>query len=130
MRPSGDGGSRVAGLGQHHVPAGRRRNHQLRGRTAPARLREPEVAAPVPLREALQPPTVLLYERANGARLGSLIPPDALVIGPEGGFSPAEVTAAEAAGCTVAGLGPRILRSESVALAAAAVVLSRSGDFA
>jgi len=90
----------------------------------------PGVAAPVPLREALEPSSVLLYERANGARLGSLLPPDALVIGPEGGFSPAEVAAAEAAGCTVAGLGPRILRSESVALAAAAVVLSRSGDFA
>ena len=90
----------------------------------------PEVAAPVPFRDALQPSSVLLYERAAGARLASLIPPEALVIGPEGGFSPAEVAAAEAAGCTMAGLGPRILRSESVALAAAAVVLSRSGDFA
>ena len=64
------------------------------------------------------------------ARLGSLTPPASLVIGPEGGFSPGEVAAAEQAGMTVAGLGPRILRSESVALAAAAVVLSRSGDFA
>jgi 16S rRNA (uracil1498-N3)-methyltransferase len=90
----------------------------------------PEVAAPVPFRDALQPSSVLLYERADAARLASLIPPEALVIGPEGGFSPVEVAAAEAAGCTVAGLGPRILRSESVALAAAAVVLSRSGDFA
>ncbi|HEX6474315.1 MAG TPA: RsmE family RNA methyltransferase [Candidatus Limnocylindria bacterium] len=90
----------------------------------------PEVAAPVPFHDALQAPSVLLYERADGARLGSLLPPDALVIGPEGGFSPAEVAAAEAAGLTIAGLGPRILRSESVALAAAAVVLSRSGDFA
>lgn len=90
----------------------------------------PGVAAPVPLRDALQPPSVLLYERADGARLGSLIPPAALVIGPEGGFSPVELAAAESAGLTIAGLGPRILRSESVALAAAAVVLSRSGDFA
>ena len=45
-------------------------------------------------------------------------------------FSPDEVAAAEQSGVTVAGLGPRILRSESGALAAAAVVLSRSGDFA
>ena len=90
----------------------------------------PDVAAPVPFRDALQPSSVLLYERADGARLASLIPPETLVIGPEGGFSPAELAAAEAAGCTMAGLGPRILRSESVALAAAAVVLSRSGDFA
>ena len=78
----------------------------------------------------VEPTSVLLYERADGARLGSLDPPAALVIGPEGGFSPGEVAAADQAGMTVAGLGPRILRSESVALAAAAVVLSRSGDFA
>ena len=67
---------------------------------------------------------------ADGPRLGSLTPPASLVIGPEGGFSPDEVAAAEQSGVTVAGLGPRILRSETVALAAAAVVLSRSGDFA
>jgi 16S rRNA U1498 N3-methylase RsmE len=40
------------------------------------------------------------------------------------------VAAAERAGVTLAGLGPRILRSESVAVAAAAVILSRTGDFA
>ena len=90
----------------------------------------PPVAAPVPLRDALEPTSVLLFERADGSRLGSLTPPSSLVIGPEGGFSPVEVAAAEQAGMTIAGLGPRILRSESVALAAAAVVLSRSGDFA
>jgi 16S rRNA (uracil1498-N3)-methyltransferase len=90
----------------------------------------PEVAAPVPFREALAPGSVLLYERSDGSRLGSLIPPEGLVIGPEGGFAPDEVAFAEQAGLTIAGLGPRILRSESVALAAAAVVLSRSGDFA
>jgi 16S rRNA (uracil1498-N3)-methyltransferase len=90
----------------------------------------PAVAAPVPFRDALEPTSVLLYERADGSRLGSLTPPPGLVIGPEGGFAPAEVAAAERAGLTVAGLGPRILRAETVALAAAAVVLSRSGDFA
>lgn len=90
----------------------------------------PDIAAPLPFGEALEPASVLLYERAVGQRLGSLSPPPTLLIGPEGGFSPAEVAAAESAGAIVAGLGPRILRSESVALAAAAVVLSRSGDFA
>ena len=34
------------------------------------------------------------------------------------------------AGATLAGLGPRILRAESVAPVAAAIVLSRAGDFA
>jgi 16S rRNA (uracil1498-N3)-methyltransferase len=90
----------------------------------------PPVMAAVPIRDALQAPSVLLYERADGPRLASLTPPPSLVIGPEGGFSPVEVAAAEQANMTVAGLGPRILRSETVALAAAAVVLSRSGDFA
>ena len=63
-------------------------------------------------------------------RLGTLEPPGSVIIGPEGGFSPAEVEAAGRAGARIAGLGPRILRSESVAIAAAAVVLSRAGDFA
>jgi 16S rRNA U1498 N3-methylase RsmE len=40
------------------------------------------------------------------------------------------VAAAERAGVTLASLGPRILRSETVAVAAAAVVLSRTSDFA
>ncbi len=45
-------------------------------------------------------------------------------------FRPARWRPPSRRAMTVAGLGPRILRSESVALAAAAVVLSRSGDFA
>jgi 16S rRNA (uracil1498-N3)-methyltransferase len=90
----------------------------------------PPVVAPVPFRDVLEPTLVLLYERSDSGRLGSMTPAQGLIIGPEGGFSPAELAAAERAGVTLAGLGPRILRSETVALAAAAVVLSRSGDFA
>ena len=44
--------------------------------------------------------------------------------------SEAEIQAAQSVGATAAGLGPRILRSETVAVAAAAVILSRTGDFA
>ena len=91
----------------------------------------PPVEAPVPLAEVVASASVLLYERHGGSRLGKLgEAPGTLVIGPEGGFSPAEVTAAERAGATLVGLGPRILRSRTVAVAAAAVVLSRTGDFA
>jgi 16S rRNA (uracil1498-N3)-methyltransferase len=68
--------------------------------------------------------------RLQGQRLSALEPPESLVVGPEGGFTTDEVAAAERAGVTLAGLGPRILRSESVAVAAAAVILSRTGDFA
>jgi 16S rRNA (uracil1498-N3)-methyltransferase len=93
----------------------------------------PELGVPVLLVEAAGaagPGSVLLYERHDGLRLTELpLPPD-LVIGPEGGFTPDEVAAAERAGLTIAGLGPRVLRSETVAVAAAAVILSRTGDFA
>jgi 16S rRNA (uracil1498-N3)-methyltransferase len=93
----------------------------------------PPVDPPVSMEEAVAasaPGSVLLYERNAGLRLTELpLPPD-LVIGPEGGFTAGEVAVAERAGLSIAGLGPRILRSETVALAAAAVILSRTGDFA
>lgn len=90
----------------------------------------PPVHPPVPLADVLRPPAVMLLERDPGTRLVEVPPPAALVIGPEGGFSSAEVEAARRARVVSVGLGPRILRSESVAAAAAAVVLSRTGDFA
>jgi 16S rRNA (uracil1498-N3)-methyltransferase len=91
----------------------------------------PEVDGPIPFAQALEPKAVLLFERMEGeARLGGLAPPEELIVGPEGGFDAGEVVAAREAGVTLAGLGPRILRAESVAIAAAAIVLSRSGDFA
>jgi 16S rRNA (uracil1498-N3)-methyltransferase len=95
------------------------------------RGRVPAVCEPVPFDEVAAPGAVLLFERHAGARLSQLEQPAAsLIIGPEGGFSPAEVATARERGVVLASLGPRILRSESVALAAAAVVLSGSGDFA
>ena len=92
----------------------------------------PPVDAPMDLSAVLNARGVLLYERIadDTRRLGQLEAPGELVIGPEGGFAAEEVEAARAAGVTLASLGPRILRAESVALAAAAIVLSRSGDFA
>ena len=90
----------------------------------------PAIDEPVPLRDALVPGSVLLFERHGAERLGQLEPPGVVIIGPEGGFSPAEVRAAEASGVRLAWLGARILRSETVATAAAAVILSRTGDFA
>jgi 16S rRNA (uracil1498-N3)-methyltransferase len=90
----------------------------------------PAVLAPVRLAGVIGPGSVMLFERHDGPMLSELAPPDEVVIGPEGGFSPGEVAAAAEAGSAVAGLGPRILRSETVAVAAAAVILSRTGDFA
>jgi len=48
-----------------------------------------------------------------------------LTIGPEGGFAESEVDCARAAGWQVVGLGRRILRVETAALALAAAVASR-----
>jgi len=93
----------------------------------------PPVDEPVTFAEALvaaSPGSVLLFERHDGKRLTEVDPPSSVFIGPEGGFSPAEVAAAERAGLAIAGLGPRILRSETVAVAVAAAILSRTGDFA
>lgn len=46
-----------------------------------------------------------------------------VLVGPEGGFSPAEAAAAQRLGWQLAGLGPRRLRAETAALAALAAVL-------
>ncbi len=93
----------------------------------------PPVDAPMSYAEALEavmPGSVLLFERHEAKRLTELSPPTSVFIGPEGGFTPAEVQAAERSGLAIAGLGPRILRSETVAVAVAAAILSRTGDFA
>ena len=95
------------------------------------RGRVPAIRPPAALASLLEPGAVLLYERAEAdPGLAELDPPTTIMIGPEGGFSPAEVGRARQAGVTVAGLGPRILRSPTVAPVATAIVLSRVGDFA
>jgi 16S rRNA (uracil1498-N3)-methyltransferase len=50
-----------------------------------------------------------------------------LVVGPEGGISPAERAALGAAGALEARLGPTVLRTSSAGAAAAAVLMSGSG---
>lgn len=52
----------------------------------------------------------------------------ALLIGPEGGFAPAEVELARAAGFLPVSLGPRLLRTETAAIASAAVLQYALGD--
>lgn len=51
-----------------------------------------------------------------------------LLIGPEGGFSPAEMQLAQAAGVVAVRLGPRVLRTETAAAAALAVIGAVIGD--
>lgn len=51
-----------------------------------------------------------------------------LLVGPEGGFHPDELSAAQQAGYHAVGLGPRILRTETAAVAAIAVAQAQWGD--
>jgi 16S rRNA (uracil1498-N3)-methyltransferase len=53
-----------------------------------------------------------------------------LLIGPEGGFSEIEYEDAAIAGFSAVSLGPRILRTETAAVAALSVLQSRLGDLA
>jgi 16S rRNA (uracil1498-N3)-methyltransferase len=52
-----------------------------------------------------------------------------LLAGPEGGFAPEELEIAQACGFTPVRLGPRILRTETAAIAALAAIHTLWGDF-
>jgi 16S rRNA (uracil1498-N3)-methyltransferase len=52
----------------------------------------------------------------------------ALLIGPEGGFTADEMQQARDSGAAPIGLGPRILRTETAAIIAPALILSALGD--
>lgn len=85
------------------------------------RVRVPRVEAPVSL-SAVRGPGFLLAP--GGPPLVGPWPEEmSLVIGPEGGFTDDEVRQAEQAGLRVAGLGPRVLRVETAAVAALSLVL-------
>jgi 16S rRNA (uracil1498-N3)-methyltransferase len=72
---------------------------------------------------------VLLPWEEAGAPLGPVLaaaraaPAVHAAIGPEGGFAPAEIALARAAGLAPVSLGPRILRAETAALAVCALLL-------
>ena len=52
-----------------------------------------------------------------------------LLVGPEGGFAPEEIALAQRSGMTAVRLGPRVLRTETAALAALAAINALWGDF-
>ena len=96
----------------------------------------PDVAATVALARLVAEPfdgrRVLLLETPGQPPLDSLFaePPRdlLLLVGPAGGFEPAEVEMLQAAGFLAAALGPRVLRSETAAVAAVAVAQALWGD--
>ncbi|HEX5674691.1 MAG TPA: 16S rRNA (uracil(1498)-N(3))-methyltransferase [Azonexus sp.] len=99
------------------------------------RNRVPTVAAPLPLANWIgqhQDGRLLFLSPQAQARLADLPTPtamDCLVAGPEGGFEPDEIAALHAAGAIPVRLGPRVLRTETAALAALAAMQTLWGDF-
>jgi 16S rRNA (uracil1498-N3)-methyltransferase len=99
------------------------------------RARRPEVSGPHPLadlprlaaaarRRWLLDPQGPAFDRpAPSPAPGGPPPMDALLVGPEGGWSPAELDLLAAAGWHRISLGPRVLRIETAALAATALLL-------
>jgi len=63
------------------------------------------------------------------AVISELEPEITLLVGPEGGFTPAERSSALAAGYLPASMGPRTLRTETAALAAVAALQAALGDW-
>ncbi len=95
------------------------------------RARLPLLAPLMPLDEALetQPEGAVRLVALPGAPPLSAAAPAldgaaevALLVGPEGGLDPAEAAAAEDRGYVAVGLGPRVLRTETAAVALVALV--------
>jgi 16S rRNA (uracil1498-N3)-methyltransferase len=98
------------------------------------RNRVPGIAAPASLADWLAQCDadlrLVLHHRADPAPTVAAPGSVALLVGPEGGLSEAEIAMAEAAGFVSMRLGPRVLRTETAPLAALAVIQSRWGDMA
>jgi 16S rRNA (uracil1498-N3)-methyltransferase len=132
----------VVTAGEARWPARRERYARIAVEAAEqcGRVRIPAIEGPVAFADAIARAAV--FDRAVIAHEGGQIPlvthlsgvlwdpavetaPSVLLlIGPEGGFAPDEVAAAEAAGVTVVSLGPRVLRAETAAVAGVALALS------
>lgn len=100
------------------------------------RFRPPLIDAPLPLRDWFggtrdRDATELILHPNAAAALSDLESPQAklcLLIGPEGGFSEREYEDAGVAGFMPVSLGPRILRTETAAVAALSIAQSLWGD--
>lgn len=130
------GVSRIVPLSTERTERERLKERRLEGLLIAAmkqsgRSRRPELAdvtefdAMIRSDDALR---ILCHESADAApslpRLLTGAPASlTVIIGPEGGFSEAEVDDAESLGWAVASLGPRRLRAETAAIAAAGAVM-------
>lgn len=118
----------------------KRRTEHWRGVAAAAceqcgRATLPDVDPPLPLSEAIEAVGIgglgLLLDAAAETPLPSVSPTDGrvtLLIGPEGGLNPRERQAAVQAGFVPVRLGPRIMRTETAAVVAVALIQAVWGD--
>jgi 16S rRNA (uracil1498-N3)-methyltransferase len=95
----------------------------------------PEVRVPAPLAgvlAALPPGALAIALQPGGTPVLALEPVAArayaAIVGPEGGLTDAELAACDAAGASRAALGPRVLRAETAAIVAVALLQARFGD--
>ena len=97
----------------------------------------PEICPPIPMtqlpaRLAAHQLALAPWEEARDGSLRQLITPAvtdlAVVIGPEGGMSEADVAPLLAAGAKAVTLGPRIFRTETAGLAAIVAAMAFSGN--
>lgn len=78
------------------------------------------------LAAALAAPGVIIADAAGAPyRPRAALPAVRVLIGPEGGWTPQELDHARAAGAAVASFGPHVMRIETAAVAAAAIVLDQ-----
>ena len=101
------------------------------------RRRLVEIAAPMTL-EALAEDAgaevLLVFSEKSGVPIAAALPDTSLLagltalVGPEGGWSDGELTRLEQRGAIAAGLGPRILRTETAAVVAITLLQHLLGD--
>ena len=147
-QPGGRSDSAVEKLTELGVARiGALRTDLLKGRFTPARIerwrrvaeaaakqskqaRVPDVLEPAGYADVLSPEAVVLSaEGASGGLADRIVGrrQTTLLIGPEPGFSEAELELARASGVAVATFGPVVLRTETAAIVAASLALREMG---
>lgn len=96
------------------------------------RVVPPEISGPIKLKDALGQSSftkIVLAEREKGVTLTDLLSAEVasivLAVGPEGGWTEAELKLFQDAGWQSASLGPTILRAETAAIAALAITAAQ-----
>lgn len=88
----------------------------------------PEVTLPNPFESVLKNPCFLFSEKGGHGITQINMDAVTAIVGSEGGWSDEEIEQARAAGAQIVTLGGRILRAETAAITAAALLQHRFGD--